>query len=236
MSKPAARKGVGGRPIGPLTKKIKHFDRPSSRQRIETDADQLRIKLAIDTKYAGAPDMGRVIPKGSPEFERIAAELLARENKTGGDMGTKGKVCDVDGCSAFQWKAGKCWRHHPEHVAKREAKAAAKVAAVPPPVAEPVADLPANFSEPVGMQFCEECGVIPCACFDEVALPIDFGKVVSGDGEPVPLGVDPVILLALREAWAAKEAAWLVELSGLKPGKAVCRAAGMVKAVEGLGY
>lgn len=76
-----SRKGVGGRPIGPLAKKIKHFDRPSSKKQIETDADQLRIKLAIDTKYAGPPDLGRVIPKGSEEFERIAAELLARENK-----------------------------------------------------------------------------------------------------------------------------------------------------------
>lgn len=209
MKNSAKPKRGGGRPIGPLQKKIKHFDRQSPSKRIETDADQLRIKLEIDTKYAGAPDMGRVIPKGTPEFERIASELLARENKGSGvvDMGTKGKVCDVTGCSSPDWKGGKCWKHHPENVAKREAKEAEKAAAVPPPVAEPVVDLPAGF-----------------------------GMVVNGAGDPVQFGVDPVILMALREALQAKEAGWLVELSGMKPGKAVCSAASMVKAIEGLGY
>lgn len=217
MKSSAKQKRGGGRPIGPLTKKIKHFDRPSSSKRIETDADQLRIKLAIDTKHAGAPDMGRVIPKGTPEFERIASELLARENKCSGvDMAVK--FCTVPGCKKMaQWgKNGMCTAHH------SAAKAAAFVAAVDEPAVVAVAE------------GCKECGVTPCACFEDAAAVVDIAPVSEPAAPPV--AVDPVLLLALREAWATKESEWLADLAGMKPGKAVCCGAGMVRAVEGLGY
>jgi hypothetical protein len=196
MSKPAAKRG-GGRPIGPLMKKIKHFDRPSKRKLIETDADQLRIKREIDGRYAGVPDLGRVIPKGSEEFESIAAELLARENAGVADMAVK--FCTVAGCKKMaQWgKDGMCTAHH------SAAKAAAFVAAVDEPVAVAAEPEPHEVT------------------------PVEYAAV---------FGVDPLIVAALNDAWQAKEAEWLVELAGIKPGLAIRYAAGMVKAVEGLGY
>lgn len=66
------------------------------------------------------------------------------------------------------------------------------------------------------------------------ALPEPFGKAINGEDAAVSFGVDAVILLALDEAFAAKKHDWLVELSGLKPGKAVMTAASMVQAIEGL--
>lgn len=207
MKSDAKAKRGGGRPVGPLVKKIKHFDRASTSKQIETDADQLRIKLALDIKYAGVPDVGRVIPKGSPEFERIAAELLAREN-AGVDMAVK--FCSVPGCKkmAQHGCGGMCKAHY--SAAQREAGAVAET----------------------GHAYALESG----ESADDLVCHVPSGKVANGVGESVPFGVDPVILLALREAWAAKEAGWLVELSGLKPGQAVCYAASMVKALEGLGY
>ena len=63
-----------------------------------------------------------------------------------------------------------------------------------------------------------------------------FGLVTNGDGDHVQFGTDVIVVLALREAWARKEADWLTELSGLKPGATISRAVQMVNAVEGLGY
>lgn len=71
---------------------------------------------------------------------------------------------------------------------------------------------------------------------DNAALPDAFGKVTNGDGDLVQFGVDPLILQALDDAWMQKRTDWLVELSGVNPGPAVCRTALMVKAIEGLGY
>ena len=63
-----------------------------------------------------------------------------------------------------------------------------------------------------------------------------FGLVTNGDGDHVQFGTDVIVVLALREAWARKEADWLTELSGLKTGETISRAVQMVNAVEGLGY
>lgn len=121
----------------------------------------------------------------------------------------------------------------------------AEAPAVAEPVVEKYAPKSEEVFEPRGEQisegFCNICGVYPCSCLDDYTdlhAPdhASFGLVVNGDGDSVPFGTDLVIVQALREAWAAKEAEWLAELSGLKPGKAVCFAAQMVKAVEGLGY
>lgn len=69
----------GGRPCGLMVPRIK---REAKTRLIETDAEQLRIKREIDNKYAGTPDHGRVFVRGSDEFRRIEAELLARENQS----------------------------------------------------------------------------------------------------------------------------------------------------------
>lgn len=180
----------------------------------------------------------------------VDVDLLVREKKSlGVDMGTKGKLCDVDGCTAMDWRGGKCWKHHPTNVAKREAKAAT-VAPIQP---EAVADCDAARSVTPDPRVTFECPHCQCAlnsaeveslscpvCGEALHTHVDQAGFVStpgvSDGDTVPVDADPVILLALREAWQAKEAEWLVELSGLKAGSAVCRAAAMVQAVEGLGY
>lgn len=294
------RLSAGGRPIGGVVPRVKR--KVKTPPVLEADADQLRIKLEIDNKYAGKPDTGRVIPKGSEEFERIAAELLARENKVLGvlDMGTKGKTCDVTDCTTMDWRNGKCWKHHPINVAKREQKeavapdpvvVAAMVAAPAPAVSvdkpnwricsvpgcehfvtrqrlcwshlkargiDPksgkalVVEAHVENLPPAGVSPLAEARTLLDACLQDwtddtpsnfanivaanVSGPGIFGMVANDAAAPASFDTDPVILLALREAWAAKEADWLTELSGLKPGKAVCFAAKMVEAVEGLGY
>jgi hypothetical protein len=69
-----------------------------------------------------------------------------------------------------------------------------------------------------------------------VTVPESFGLVVNAEGKQAASGTDPVVVLALREAWHAKEAEWLADLSGLKPGQTIAWAVSMVAAVEGLGY
>lgn len=194
MSKPAAKRG-GGRPIGPLMKKIKHFDRPSKRKLIETDADQLRIKREIDERYAGVPDMGRVIPKGSEEFKRIAAGLLARENAGVADMAVK--FCTVAGCKKMAQHGceGMCKAHF--GAAQREAGAVVK---------------PGH------------------------AYALEPGEVIFTPDPPARItnSVDPLVVSALREVFAEKEAEWVARLSGLKRSQAICRMAGMVEALGAL--
>lgn len=63
-----------------------------------------------------------------------------------------------------------------------------------------------------------------------------FGTVTNAEGDQVSFGTDPVVVLALREAWAEKEREWLVELSGLKPGATIMRAVDMVDALQSLVY
>jgi len=45
-------------------------------------------------------------------------------------MATKNKPCLLasDGCKAFAWKQGYCWKHHPDHVANKAAACADKQA------------------------------------------------------------------------------------------------------------
>lgn len=68
-----------------------------------------------------------------------------------------------------------------------------------------------------------------------VVKPKSVSMVVNGDS-CVPFGVSEVVWLALDEAFAAKKAEWASELSGMKPGRAICLTASMIHAVESLGY
>jgi excinuclease UvrABC ATPase subunit len=44
------------------------------------------------------------------------------------ETATKNKPCKMasEGCKAFSWKAGYCWKHHPDHVANKKAACADK--------------------------------------------------------------------------------------------------------------
>jgi hypothetical protein len=101
-----------------------------------------------------------------------------------------------------------------------------------------VSDAAVEMAVPVQVEeivLCDECGNDPCLCVVECvdSIPATFGKVVNGDGERVPFGVDEVIWFALEDALNAKKREWMVELSGLKPGRAICRTAEILKIVEG---
>jgi hypothetical protein len=71
---------------------------------------------------------------------------------------------------------------------------------------------------------------------DVVSVSASFGKVTNAVGDKAAFGVDPVIVMALRDAWAEVEQSWLIDLSGVKPGTAICYAAKMLDALKGLGY
>ena len=83
---------------------------------------------------------------------------------------------------------------------------------------------------------CDECGNEPCLCIIKCAdpLPATFGKVINGDGNRVPFGVDEVIWFAVENTLNAKKNEWMVELSGMTPERAVCRTAEMVMSVAAL--
>lgn len=155
------------------------------------------------------------------------------------EVAVKSKICSVEGCSTVVHARGMCWKHErselgidpntgkPLTVKAKPVKSAVK-SGRPGKV---VSTLLVQDGEP----FAPGLNVHYKQAADLDAALME-GLVVNAAGEHVPFGVDPVILLALREAWATKEAQWLSELSGLKPGKAICYTADMVAAVEDLGY
>lgn len=204
------------RPVGMQIKSKDHI--PKKQKPLETDADQLRIKREIDDRYAVSPDLGRVIERGSDEFIRISAELLARENK-GLEvvMSAKG-VCKECGKGVVSLPArGLC------SVCYAAVRKAEDLKPIPKP--KPVPKVKAS----------------------DVPVSDDFGKVKNVAGDLVSFGVDQVILEALRDAfeaelqkesaaarlaYAARERELLPLLSGLSAGKAVCYTARIIEKFE----
>jgi hypothetical protein len=136
------------------------------------------------------------------------------------------RVCSVFNCTKTVHAHGMCWAHERSELGINPATGLKLPA---PAWAEPfVATVPETA---------------PVEVIDEsdwkqqvMIVADDFGKVTNGDGDLVEFGTDAVVVLALREAWQAKERDWLVELSGMKPGATIARAVQMVSAVEGLRY
>ena len=137
----------------------------------------------------------------------------------------KHKPCQLadEGCTAHSWKGGYCWKHHPENIANNKAACADKAEIRKIHKGEALVQVQQ-------IVLCDECGNDPCLCV--AALPESFGKVVNGNGDRVTFGVDEVIWFALEDALNAKKREWMVELSGLKPARAICRTAEILKAVE----
>jgi len=48
------------------------------------------------------------------------------------------------------------------------------------------------------------------------------GRVTNIDGEKVGFGVDPLVNMAIDEALTDLKTSWLIDLSGLTPGRAIC--------------
>jgi len=46
--------------------------------------------------------------------------------------------------------------------------------------------------------------------------------VTNIDGEKVGFGVDPLVNMAIDEALTDLKTSWLIDLSGLTPGRAIC--------------
>lgn len=80
----------------------------------------------------------------------------------------------------------------------------------------------------------EKQAVAPVVVSDDLSQIHDSGDLVNSDGDKVSFGVDELLYKGLTNALAELEARWLVELSGLKPMTAICRAAQMIDAVRGL--
>lgn len=141
-----------------------------------------------------------------------------------------GSPCNFEGCDKFNVVGGFCTVHAKErglgHLieaknTKSRAKGKAKrLASVSTTVA--VDKVIAHVKKAAKVQVKE--------------IPDSFGLVENIEKQMVPFGTDPVVVMALREAWAAKEAEWLADISGLSPLKTLARAAQMVEAVEALGY
>jgi hypothetical protein len=182
--------------------------------------------MAVDDKYAAPPDLGRVIEKNSEEFMRISAELLIRENKNVGVVMTKKSLCCVEGCTAQEQHNtdGMCKRHFSE---RERTVLAALTASLEAGEVEDADE----WDEKVTIDIIDESGWV-----QPVMVADTFGMVINGDGKKVPFGVDELVYLAIDEAMEAKKSEWFVELSGMKPGRALCGAADMVRAVESLGY
>jgi hypothetical protein len=60
------------------------------------------------------------------------------------------------------------------------------------------------------------------------------GRVTNMDGELVEFGVDAVVVMAIRDAMRDLEASWLIDLSGLAPGRAICETYRKLEALQGL--
>lgn len=119
--------------------------------------------------------------------------------------------CSVDGCGKYAQHGcdGMCKFHY------RESKA---------PV---VADLPAG---PV----TKPPAVYPDLPAEAAEVKESFGNVRNADGDSVPFGVDPLVHMALRDAWYQVERKALESLSGLAPASALVRAANLVQHIQAL--
>ncbi|MGE0919461.1 hypothetical protein [Trichlorobacter lovleyi] len=69
---------------------------------------------------------------------------------------------------------------------------------------------------------------------DAAEVKKGFGKVNNADGESVSFGVDPLVHMALRDAWYQVERKALESLSGLAPASALVRAANLVQRIQAL--
>lgn len=76
--------------------------------------------------------------------------------------------------------------------------------------------------------------VYPDLDADAADVSASFGKVTNTDGDVVPFGVDPMIHMALRDAWYDVERKALEALSGLAPASALVRAANLVQRIQAL--
>jgi hypothetical protein len=142
-------------------------------------------------------------------------------------------LCAEKGCDKWAQVEGKCKAH--AHGTKPRPARSIKAVSAPAPievktdvkmVIEHVEKAAAVQVKEV-IDICEECSQWPCVCVFQPSA--DFIALV----EPKP---ESIVLQALRDAYAAKEAEWLADLDGLKPGQTLCRAVRMVSAIESLGY
>lgn len=69
---------------------------------------------------------------------------------------------------------------------------------------------------------------------DVAAVKEGFGKVPNAEGDLVRFGVDPMVHMALRDAWYEVERKALESLSGLPPASALVRAANLVQRIQAL--
>jgi hypothetical protein len=126
------------------------------------------------------------------------------------------QTCTVAGCTkaAQHGKDGMCKRHH--------------TAAMLEAGMDPVGRVIEHIELAAAVQVKE--------VLDTYGVALSTHKSNVGDGKGGSIIVDPVIANALADAWIVKRNEWLLELTSLKPGKAIVTTAKMIEALEGLGY
>ena len=74
----------------------------------------------------------------------------------------------------------------------------------------------------------------PDLASDVAGVKAGFGKVPNAEGVLTSFGVDPVVHMALRDAWYEVERKALESLSGLFPASVLVRAANLVQRIQAL--
>lgn len=153
---------------------------------------------------------------GTGGYGRGAEKIFACDGCPGLRAKAKDKAmavakCTVKGCNkASQHNCeGMCKAHYREHVA-------AVKEALP---TGPVIKEPAHY---------------PDLDADAAEVKESFGKVTNADGDQASFGVDPLVHMALRDAWYEVERKALEALSGLAPASALIRAANLVQQIQRL--
>jgi hypothetical protein len=146
------------------------------------------------------------------------------------------KICSVDGCSSVIHARGMCWKHERsvlgvdpntgKPISKAGAikitkKATKKPAPHPVPAPKVVKEIPS----------CPECGVIPCACFDEMGS-------VSSVTDRAPLNFGGVAQVEeLNAMIESKRLEWIADLYGCTTERSRAKVfLAMVGSIEGLVY
>lgn len=201
--------------------------------------------MASTCKVDGCTKLAQHNKDGMCSTHFTASKQLATEKRPAMTAAAKPKpVCTVDGCTkqAQHGTNGMCKAHHSQ--ALREASVDTGIAKME---GLNTARLNGVVTDP---RITFECPHCHCALSNAEAeelhcptcgMPMQTHMDLAGNTftppvDTAPIGVDPIIYQALTEAMGAKMHGWLAELSGLTPGRAICFAAQMVHAIDGLGY
>lgn len=156
------------------------------------------------------------------------------------------KVCSVEGCGLTAHARGMCWKHERSVLGINPATGkplVAKINAAPLKVVKPPKEKAAKIYETAMASSCNECGVVPCECFEDTT---EVGAVVDGvlirfdtppPAFPPPSVKDSAMAYEIDALFASKRSEWLDDLAGATTERSRAKMfLAMADALEGLGY